>query len=104
MLRVGFESVDPDAVEPVIWNSRKGVVTVAFPRLAFATNDNRVVMGGHRHSRVTRIAGKIFSVCPDYEAPRVGMRVAAREPPVRIFREQGLCRVSLRRTRFKSEC
>src|SRR5215204_2092948 len=78
-----FYISNADLVQGFVGHAGKGIVPLAFASLAFAADDDRIVMLGHWDTGITRITGKIFASGPYYEAAGVWMGVAAGETPVR---------------------
>src|SRR5262245_61218738 len=67
-MRIEARFGNPNLIEPVVWNVIEYVVPLALSRLPRAVDLDRVVLFGHRQSRVARVAGQIFSPGVDDEA------------------------------------
>src|SRR5262245_41894478 len=72
-MRIEARFGNPNLIEPVVWNVIEYVVPLALSRLPRAVDQDRVVLFGHRQSRVARVAGQIFSPGVDDEAVGVWM-------------------------------
>src|SRR5215475_14677645 len=102
-MRIEARFGNPHLIEPFVWNVIEYVMPLALSRLPRAIDHDRVVLFGHRQSRVARVAGQIFSPGVDDEAVGVWVGVPRRKMPIRKSLERVFRVMAFRRAAFEGE-